>query len=89
MLSCKLTAVHLDRRKMDAHRRSLRVPSPRRSTCLGLECLGGRLEDAHQYATGTEQGRENALIPVKTMICPDFLSRIAGSAALMMLTGPK
>ena len=31
----------------------------------------------------------DALIPVKTMICPFFLPRKIGSTALMMLTGPK
>ena len=28
-------------------------------------------------------------MPVRIMMCPDLFSRMAGKAALMMLTGPK
>lgn len=42
---CKLRAALTG--KMDARRRSLRGPSLRRSTCLGLAYLGGRLGDSH------------------------------------------
>lgn len=33
--------------------------------------------------------KEHALIPVNIIICPEFLFRIAGIAALSTLTGPK
>ena len=50
---------------------------------------GGRQHILYLWPGGEGNGNEDALIPVKTMICPDFLSRIAGSAALIILTGPK
>lgn len=72
----------------NVHRRTLPVPSQRRNIRLVPGCQDVQLgADISSWIFA--QNRRNLLIPVRIIMCPDVFFRIAGSAALMMLTGPK